>query len=768
MNYLYFYVFLVNGVEQNRWLASLDQDNFRKALKKSGSIKTRITKAVIQGPARAGKTSVKCLILSKPYTSNISTGCIESPQIAVGEFSMSRYDQQSEYHWELVDHEIMVKKFVSEIRDLLLAIELDDNELQHSDDCQSSAETSLIVSVPLSVLHSSFKSTAETSLIISVPLSVLSKSSFSQFTSCNDSVQSTVSSQITHSNVSAPVSSLLHQSSIKDDTLRDNVTMELRNIISTAYSNVNKLTHHKEWLYFIDCGGQIQFQQLVQAFVPCASVLMLVTNLAEDLSSQSSTDLQCEDGCYCVSDYSPSVETLLRRLTLMITSSGHQQQLVSDTSSLSNIIKIPEKALITVATHRDDYDYKQQQNREKMETIEEKEEKLAQIFHSVENNLIYHDATSKKILHEVDGRNASRKIFDDPVIKEIRAELRNQAFEVDIPLSWYAFEILLCKNANKGCGVLSLKECTAIGSGLGFTEEEVQSALKFFHLLNTILYYEGVSDLVFVFPNRLIEVVNELVVLVCKVRNNVPIGPGSHHFNRAAKKGIISKSVFSKSEKSLKISRSFSNFSSQLLDIFEHLLIATKMSEDQFFMPALLPLTDPSQFSPSNHSSLLYYFENGAPLGLFCAMIVNLLSTTLTVSVDDCYMNQLLDDFFDNSVWSFDTTSPMYANMITLDHCDTSEKVIFIESNDCYEIYFKSPEDKAKLEKELDSILSDTIMKRQFKSEIQPKKASFCPCFQQPRHAAILRSRGACCTKSNKVVTLPKGMYIFIILYNSK
>ena len=74
----------------------LDQHHLHLAFKISESIKTRITIAVIQGSARAGKTSVKCLILSKPYTSNISTGCIESPQIAVGEFSMSRYGQQSD------------------------------------------------------------------------------------------------------------------------------------------------------------------------------------------------------------------------------------------------------------------------------------------------------------------------------------------------------------------------------------------------------------------------------------------------------------------------------------------------------------------------------------------------------------------------------------------------------------------------------------------------------------------------------------------------
>ena len=56
---------------------------------KSGSVFTSITKVVVQGPARAGKTSVKCLILSQPYESNISTGCVESPQIAIGEFSES-------------------------------------------------------------------------------------------------------------------------------------------------------------------------------------------------------------------------------------------------------------------------------------------------------------------------------------------------------------------------------------------------------------------------------------------------------------------------------------------------------------------------------------------------------------------------------------------------------------------------------------------------------------------------------------------------------
>ena len=88
-------------------------------MKSGGSVETSITKVVVQGPARAGKTSVKCLILSQPYESNISTGCVESPQIAIGEFSMSQYGQLNECHWELVNDEKMIEKFANEVRSLI-------------------------------------------------------------------------------------------------------------------------------------------------------------------------------------------------------------------------------------------------------------------------------------------------------------------------------------------------------------------------------------------------------------------------------------------------------------------------------------------------------------------------------------------------------------------------------------------------------------------------------------------------------------------------
>ena len=57
---------------------------------KDGFVESRITMAVIQGAARAGKTSLKSLILSLPYK-ELSTPCIQDPDIAVGTLSINRF-----------------------------------------------------------------------------------------------------------------------------------------------------------------------------------------------------------------------------------------------------------------------------------------------------------------------------------------------------------------------------------------------------------------------------------------------------------------------------------------------------------------------------------------------------------------------------------------------------------------------------------------------------------------------------------------------------
>ena len=616
---------------------------------------------------------------------------------------MSQYSQLNEYHWELVDDEKMIEKFANEVRSLIR-----DEDTNHENEDLDIDINDLAYAVPVpapkSIVHK---------------ITAFTKRLFVRSKNAEARILVSTSSQ-------SDVEPSLHLPLVQPPKVNDSATKQLSEIVNKTSAEGIKLTLHKEWLYFIDSGGQIQFQQLLQAFIPCASVLMLVINLAEDLSSQSSTVLHCEDGEFIVSGHSPTVETLLKRLILMVNTSAQQMQLISDTRLSQTIIKPPEKLkIITFATHRDKYE-ERVKNEEEVESIKTKEENLAKIFQSIEGNLSYHDVTSGKILAEVDGRKASQGVFDDPVIKEIRGELKDQAFKVNIPLRWYAFEILLRQEAIKGCGVLSLEECKATGLGLGLHIEEIQSALKFFYLLNTILYYPGVSDLVFVLPHSLIEVISELMMLVCKIRNGIKVGPGAIDMKKMADHGIISNDAFAKSQKSKKISVYFPMFNSELLKILQHLLIATELPDNKFFMPALLPLIDPSEVNPVHNSTscpLLFYFKKGAPIGLFCAMIVHLLSIT--------HHNGM-------PLWILDESdSKMYSNYVTLKKL-VGGKVSFIEDHNVFEIHCEFSKDQVDVKKDLVDAINETITTRQIIKEMQPKVAFYCPCEVEGTHIATV------------------------------
>ena len=97
-------------------------------------------------------------------------------------------------------------------------------------------------------------------------------------------------------------------------------------------------------------------------------------------------------------------------------------------------------------------------------------------------------------------------------------------------------------------------------------------------------------------------------------------------------------------------------------------------------MPALLPLIDPSEVNPVHNSTscpLLFYFKKGAPMGLFCAMIVHLLSIT----------------HHGRSLWVIDESDcKIYSNYITLRKIGGG-KVSFNEEQNVFEIHYEFTDD---------------------------------------------------------------------------
>ena len=684
---------------------TLDQKNLRKALKE-GSIKCYISKVAIQGPARVGKTSIKCLILYKNYENFISTSCVDSPQIAVGNFNISRFGghgTDSKY-WELIDDDRLESEVASKIKSFAVTL-LSSNEAQ---------EKSMISEIYQKNVQQPSSTTDNTANV----------ASFESHNTTHIKLE-TVSRNSQSKSYLVPAPSAQPK---KDESEK----AEAKEIVNYFFALVNesdgKLQLHQRWLYFLDCGGQIQFQKLMQAFIPCVSVLMLVTSLANDLSNQSSTELQCENQKYITSEHSLTVETILKQLTLMVDISTQQQKLLIESDPvLSEVITPPEKNLeiIAVATHPDEYDKQKANAKDDFENIKDKEHRIARILEPWERNLSYYRSEDKrKILHIVDGRNAFQaETFNDPIgtIDSISKKLAEQAYTVQVPIKWYAFEILLRKLAKKGCGVLSLQKCKILGSELNIVGNEVESALKFFHILNTLLYYPKVAPIVFVLPESVIKIIDELMLEICKARQEIDF---SRAIRRMAIEGIISKDVLKMNSKCQKISVEFQDFETKLLSIFEHLHVASKLSgKDEFFMPALLPLTDtsnPNPFLVSAPCPFLLYFEKGVSIGLFCKFINHL-------HAYDINKKKL------SIVSSIE--SPNYSNLIVMSYPKCDGKIAFVECLCWFEVHCETLKDQPIIREVIESALEF------FNEGIEPQKGFLCPCEErglEHRHVAIL------------------------------
>ena len=482
--------------------------------------------------------------------------------------------------------------------------------------------------------------------------------------------------------------------------------------------------HNRRWLYFIDSGGQIQFQKLLPAFMPYASVLLLVVNLSKNLTDPSSTVMQLPEGEISVDQYSFSVIEILKQLLSAIASSAQQyHSLIADDGTLSKCIKPPSDKLkvLPVATHRDEYD------ETRTESIEAKRMQLKQVF-KLHNSCEIIGHEGRMFLHEIDGRDALTVDHNrhNPNLDKIVKILDDSAYEIKVPLKWYCFGVLLHDVAKEGCGVLDLSYCQELGQQLkvGLSSEESLSAIKFLSFLNKLLFYPdspGASDLVFVNLESLINIIRDLVVSVCKDHSaaNNDLLPNREPL---VSRGELSIEILKEaSEQCRNISQSFPKFESKLLGLFEYLLIAAPMpNEGCFLMPALLPIKNVSDINPFPDTiPLLLYFKTAVPMGLFCAIIVHLLSHK-------------------ESPWNVAEEESNFSNYFTLRCPDLLQSdMILVEQLDCITVYCEAATDYIPARDAVEEAVDVAMAKHKLSSCEKPKRAFYCPC-GKGRHAAVV------------------------------
>ena len=474
---------------------------------------------------------------------------------------------------------------------------------------------------------------------------------------------------------------------------------------------VDRFGLHRNWLYFIDSGGQIQFQKLLLAFMPFTSVLFLVVKLSKNLSSPSCQMIRLHNDTIEVDEHGLKVEEVLKQVLSAVASNTQRYH-----SLVKGYIKHPTGRLhvITVGTYRDEYDELIKDN--KVESIEEKKEKLIDIIDSVSSI-----CDTNKVLYQLDGRKAASGDFEDTVVPEIAKYLHGQAYEVKVPLKWHYFGVILRKKAKDSNGVLEKISCEEYGKSLSMSVEEVDNALRFFHTLKMLFYYHDspAKDIVFVKLDSLIDIIRELVIVICQFRCKEK--QLSKQMRPQVAKGYLPISLIESTEAFKKI-KNIPNLSMKLLGLFNHLKIAAPLDDATLVMPALLPIKDLSDDKSLNNTEqppLLFYFNKAAPMGLFCAVIVHLL-------VINSWRITFKDDNFSNY---FTLEKDMVAGL--------SLKVVIIEKYNCIEIHCTSNR-KHEVKKDIHDAICHVMEDKLIDYEL-PVPGFYCPCSKERDHVAVVK-----------------------------
>ena len=430
---------------------------------------------------------------------------------------------------------------------------------------------------------------------------------------------------------------------------------------------------YKEWMQIINSDGvQIQFQKLLFALMPCTTEVHLV-NTSKNLSEPS---------------------TLLQ-LHQMECETSHFQSLSTNTQSKKLLV-------ISVGTHSEEVQL------------------LTNIESSVENLKpfnVYDNFEDCFKLFETEAERVDRRS------KRITKLLRKGAYEVEVPLKWHYFGVILRKEAVKSNGVLTKSFCVEYGKSLDMSVEDVDKALESLHMSKMLLYYHDspAKDIVFVKLDSLINIVRELVDNVLKYyQTSEEIVP--YQLSLLATKGYLSVATLKLCKAVQAIAegvcdKNYSICSEKILELFQYVNITAKISEEQFFMPAILPVGNVSDLRNLPTTIPLCFYSNNCrvPMGSYCAVVIQLLSADA------------------ENRWQITSNDVNFFNYFTLRKNNGNEqdlKIVLVEQLSWIEIYCEEISDfRIKVREEIEEVIC-VVMNDKFEPGFK------CPCGEGDNHIA--------------------------------
>ena len=381
------------------------------------------------------------------------------------------------------------------------------------------------------------------------------------------------------------------------------------------------------------------------------------------------------------------------------------------------------------------------------ESREQKDEKILRLLlPNLEKQIIYSDIPSKQVLFPLNSLNPGHE--EERNIEKIRnIQLGgSSAPAVDIPLRWFAFEILLKEMTNAlQRGVLSREECfTTAMDKLHFEDDaaEFDAAIQYLHNLSVLFYYQGIlPDIVFADPQVIYDKVSELVLAHHRMNTDPEAQASTDDWRKFYEFALVTAEFLSQKEFSKHYVSGLFEVK-HLIKLFTKLLIFAVLDGADLFVPALLHQLSKEEigkhYSLSEFTvpTLVLDFPDGGPRkGIFCSLLCWLVSHT-------------------NSHWSIKVSeikSPicLFRNYVQLDHSDLPVTLTLVDTYTHFEAHVNiDVSTKEELDElcptvfaEVRRVMFEGIHRATLNLNypiLRPKAALLCPCGKGDTHTATV------------------------------
>ena len=504
---------------------------------------------------------------------------------------------------------------------------------------------------------------------------------------------------------------------------------ELVKLMDQLSTTIDPLTAFRI-LEMIDCGGQPQFHEILPVFLRHLDFYVFVFRLCDELDSRPLVEFYVDGKPVGKPvESSQTVEQLLQHCAR----SMHTYRSTSDSESESPNIMV-------IGTHADLEGKSKESREQKNERI------LKLLLPNLEEQIIYCD--HGQVFFALNALNPGPE--EERNIKKIRNILLGSSSRapVDIPLRWFAFEILLKEMTGRlHRGVVSREECfTTAMDKLHFEDDaaEFDAAIDYLHNLSVLYYYPDILPaVVFADPQVIYDKVSELVFAHYQITTNPQARALTDDWRKFYEFGLVTDEFLSQPEFSKHyVPGLFER--KHLIKLFKELLIFATFGEVQLFVPALLRELSkkevdkycmPSDSALSIHSFALEFPDGGPRKGLFCSLL------SWLVSPDNDCIGPLC-------ISTDSTRAPicLYRNCIQLKIPKSPAIVILVDAYTHFEVHVQVPMEHAeKVCPKLVPLIRKAIFRGLHRAALNlhysnstPSAALVCPCRNGDAHIATV------------------------------